>query len=99
MYLSNLFVLHHILIGQWRYIVCKWRKIMKIHSISTHIARPCIPPDYGLLGKRNFAKIDVYHNGIYQCSTTWAKSILIARSVFAQDKRIPLYTVTAKFGG
>lgn len=29
-------------------------------------------PDYG--NKRDYRKIDIFHHGVYLCSTTWAKT-------------------------
>lgn len=57
-----------------------------------------LPADYGNLDKRDYAKVDIYVNGVYKASTTWAASLDIARLAYAQAQRLPLYQVTAKRG-
>lgn len=34
--------------------------------------------------KRDYKKIDIYLNGVYKCSTTWAKSLTVAKVKFME---------------
>jgi hypothetical protein len=55
-----------------------------------------LPPDYGYLNKRDYGKIDLFVNGVYKASTTWARNTAIARLAYAQKERLPLYQVSAR---
>jgi len=57
-----------------------------------------LPADYGNLGKRDYPKVDIFVNGVYKASTTWSRTLEIARLAYAQKERLALYQVTAKRG-
>lgn len=54
---------------------------------------------YGI--KRDYPKIDLYFKGKYVCSTTWAKTLKIAKDAFIAQEMIQIWEVdqvTAKRG-
>ena len=50
--------------------------------------------DYG--EKMNYPKIDIYVNGKYECSTTWAKSCKEARAKFVDQEYKALFMAKAQ---